>query len=416
MRPGRYDTLNFDAGKQNLTYMLKEAERDLWGFMREQSRINYKRLLEELLRFEQEEYLELESYERNPDRKGFRSGSTSITIKTSLGEIEIKRPRLRKQNYESKVLPKYTKNERQILELIANLYLVGVSTRKMKKGLEGILGKEGISSTQVSTITNRVKPEMNKFHRRDLEDKYVYLYLDGIVITIKGISGNGRKQVVLAAYGVDREGKKELIDFMVVKSESKENWEGFLFNLYERGLKGKELKLIIIDGCGGLSSALDRIYARVLRQRCWVHKLRNAAKYIRKKDQEKCLGEVKGVYKAENVTQARKRFKKWKYRWGKICPNAVNCIEKDLDELLNFFVFDKSHRIKIRTTNPIERVFKEFRRRTNVMGNHMPNMDGCEKIIYIMAVFMNERWQEKRYLRFKNMELMSKDVPLRRAA
>ena len=132
--------------------MLKEAERDLWGFMREEMRNGYKELLENLLKHEQRDYLELEENQRSRERKGYRAGYSSITIKTSLGTIKIKKPRLRKQAYESNILPKYTKNERQFLDLIANLYLVGVSTRKMSKGLESILGEDGISSTGVGAV------------------------------------------------------------------------------------------------------------------------------------------------------------------------------------------------------------------------------------------------------------------------
>ena len=297
--------------------------------------------------------------------------------------------------------------------MIANLYLVGVSTRKMAKGLESILGKEGISSTQVSVITNRVKERVERFHRRPLEDKYLFLYLDGIGITIKGADGKGREYLLLVAYGVDRNGRKEIIDFMPARSESENNWSGFLFRLYEQGLKGKALKLLIIDGSKGLSNAL---YSRVLRQRCWVHKLRNVSRYLKKKDEERCLSEAKGIYKSGSRRQAVRRFGRWKARWGKAYPKAITCMENDLDELLNFFHFHKSHWRKIRTTNPIERLFREFRRRTNVMGNHMTNMNGCEKIFYVMTEFMNERWKLRKHLRFERINKIPAELPAREAA
>ena len=412
----RHSILEFYPERQDITFMLKEAERDLWGFMREEMRRGFKYLLEGLLRYEQEEYLELERHERSRKRKGYRAGYSSITIKTSLGSIGIRRPRLRKQGYRSSVLPNYTKNERELLDLIANLYLVGVSTRKMSKGLESILGKEGVSATQVSIITNRAKEGIEEFHRRPLEDKYVYLYLDGISITIKGTDRQGRKYLLLVAYGVDHGGIKEIIDFIPVRSESENNWSGFLFNLYERGLKGKQLKLVIVDGSKGLSNALDAIYNRVLRQRCWAHKMRNVSNYLSKRDEEKCLGEAKGIYRSKSLRQALKRFKRWKARWEEAYPKATNCLEKDLDELLNFFHFDRSHWIKIRTTNPIERLFREFRRRTDVMGNHMPNMNGCEKIFFVMTEFMNERWKRRKHLHFEKITRIPAVVPKRKVA
>ncbi len=412
----RHSVLNFDPGKQDISFMLREAERDMWGFMRGEMRRSYKEILEALLKHEQEEYLRVLPNERSRYRKGFRAGYSSLTIKTSLGTIELQRPRLRKQRYQSAILPKYTKNERHLLDMIANLYLVGVSTGKMAKGLESILGKNGISSTGVSIITNRANHRVQEFHRRPLEDKYLFLYLDGISMTIKGSDGKGRKYLLLLAYGVDHKGIKELIDFLPVRSESESNWSGFLFNLYERGLKGEKLKLIIVDGGKGLAKALDGIYIRVLRQRCWVHKLRNVSSYLRKTDEEACLGEAKGIYKAHSLRQARKRFARWKANWGRVCPKAVDCIEKDLDELLNFFLFDRKHWVKIRTTNPIERAFREFRRRTNVMGNHMPNLRSCEKIFFVLTEFINERWRTRKYLHFKEIEAIPVNLPNREIA
>lgn len=413
----RHSVLDFDRDKQDLAFMLHEAARDLWGFYRDGLKAHGKMIIEYLLQEEQREHLALKRYERGgSERKGYRAGYSRIRIKTTLGEIEIRRPRLRVQEYVSRILPLYTKAEKHLLDLVANLYLVGVSTRKMAKGLESLLGEAGISAGAVSTITDRVKEKIRTYHRRKLEDKYLFLYLDGITITVQGLDGKGRKYMLLVAYGVDYKGVKELIDFMPVRSESADNWQGFLFQLYERGLKGQRLKLIIIDGCRGLANALDGIYPTVLRQRCWAHKLRNVATTLKKKDEENCLRGAKEIYKAKSVKHARKQFKRWKATWEKVYPRAVACIENDLDELLTFFLFDPRHWRRLRTTNPIERVFKEFRRRTGVMDNHLPNMDSCEKIFFVVAEFMNERWAGRNQLHFKNIESIPENLPERSAA
>jgi len=397
--------------------MLREAARDLWGYLREEQRVHARMILEELLQEEQREHLGLRRYERGgAGRRGYRAGYSMMWLKTTLGEVGVRRPRLRKQSYESRILPRYTRTERQLLDLIANLYLVGVSTRKMAKGLESLLGEAGISAGSVSVITNRVKGRIESYHRRALEDRYVYLYLDGLTMTVQGVDGKGRKHLLLVAYGVDHRGVKELIDFMPVRSESADNWEGFLFRLYERGLKGARLKLVIVDGCEGLASALDRVYPRVLRQRCWVHKLRNVAAKLRKRDEASCLAGAKRIYSAKGLRDARREFNRWKTAWGKAYPKAVACIEKDLDELLTFFLFDPRHWRRIRTTNPIERVIKEFRRRTGVMDNHLPNMDSCEKILFIIAEFMNERWAGRHRLLFRDIERIPQNLPQRNVA
>ncbi|MBI5748903.1 MAG: IS256 family transposase [Nitrospinae bacterium] len=411
MRRGRYDSLEFDIGKQDLLFMLRQAEEDVWSVLRGHQRNSFKKMLELLLNAEQEEQLELINIPR--EDPVHRSGFKPITINTHSGKITISRPRLRKQLYESKILPKYTRNEESILNLIRDLYLVGVSTRKMEIALRNILGRYGISAGSVSNITGEIIPEIETFHKRVIEDIYIYLYLDGITMTVNGNDAKGKKYILLVAYGVNKYGVKEIIDFVMVKSESYDNWSGFLFNLYERGLKGENLKLIIIDGSPGLSQALDGLWQRTLRQRCWMHKLTNVCKYLKKKDEEACIDEARGIYKAKSLRQAQKRFIRWKERWNKLYPKAVNCIEKDIDELLTIFHFDESHRIKLRTTNPIERSFKEFRRRTNVMDNHLPNISACEKIFYIMSKFLNERWHDKRWLIFKNIERIPNNLPVR---
>lgn len=411
MRRGRYDSLEFEIGKQDLCFMLKEAEQDVWSVLRGHQRGSFKKMLELLLNAEQDQELELINIPR--DNPIYRSGYKPITINTTIGRVMINRPRLREQLYESKVLPKYTKNEESILNLIRDLYLVGVSTRKMEVALRNILGRYGISAASVSNITGQVIPEIESFHKRPIEDIYVYLYLDGITITVAGNDGKGKKYILLVAYGVNKYGMKEIIDFVMVRSESYDNWNGFLFNLYERGFKGVNLKLIIVDGGKGLSQALDSLWQRTLRQRCWMHKLMNVCKYLKKSDEDICINQARGIYNAVSLRQAIKRFNAWKDRWNKLYPKAVNCIEKDLDELLTIFHFDESHRIKLRTTNPIERAFKEFRRRTNVMDNHLPNISACEKIFYVMSKFLNERWREKRWLIFKYIERIPDSLPAR---
>ena len=411
MRRGRYDSLEFDSGKQDLCFMLKEAEQDVWSVLKGHQRGSFKKMLEFLLDAEQDKELEIINIPR--DNPVHRAGYTPITINTTSGKITVHRPRLRKQLYQSKVLPKYTKNEGAILRLIQDLYLVGVSTRKMETALRNILGRYGLSAASVSNITGRIIPEITAFHKRPIEDIYVYLYLDGITMTVNGNDGTGKKYLLLVAYGVNTRGVKEIIDFVMVKSESYDNWSGFLFNLYERGLKGSNLKLIIVDGGTGLSQALDGLWQRTLRQRCWAHKLRNVCTYLKKSDEDSCINQARGIYSAISLRQARKRFNAWKDKWRKAYPKAVTCIEKDLDELLNVFHFDESHRIKIRTTNPIERTFKEFRRRTNVMDNHLPNISACEKIFYVMSKFLNERWRDKRWLIFKNIERIPDNLPVR---
>lgn len=177
-----------------------------------------------------------------------------------------------------------------------------------------------------------------------------------------------------------------------LKSEA--SWTAFLSNLYARGLKGARTKLITIDGCPGLIKALDLVYPYVLRQRCWVHKLKNVSGYLPRKYQESCLAEAKTIYLSSSQKEARKRFRAWKARWQVLAPKATFCLEKDLDELLTFLLFPKEHWSKVRTTNPIERAFREVRRRTRPIST-FTNKASCERIIFGIIFYLNKKWEAR---------------------
>ncbi len=171
-------------------------------------------------------------------------------------------------------------------------------------------------------------------------------------------------------------------------------WEGLLNSLYNRGLKGDNAKLITIDGSGGLKSALKVVYPHVPIQRCWAHKLRNISNYLKKAYQEECIAEARKIYKAKSKYLAITEFKNWKRMWAKKAPKAVYCLEKDLEELLNCFDCPKNHWIRIRTTNAIERSFKEVRRRTRVFSC-FSNRQSCDRIIYAIFTHLNNKWKER---------------------
>ncbi len=198
----------------------------------------------------------------------------------------------------------------------------------------------------------------------------------------------------LVAYGIKFDGTRELIDFRVSKSES--DWEVFLRDLYRRGLTGERLRMIIVDGGKGLKAALDMVYPHVKRQRCWVHKLRNVAHRLPARYREDCLKGARKIYLAKNKTEAIKSFKVWKQKWAKVVPKAVICLEEDLEELLAFFDEDKKLWSKLRTTNAIERIFRELRKRTRPMCT-FSNVQSGDRIIYALFVKYNKKWKEHRY-------------------
>jgi len=277
------------------------------------------------------------------------------------------------------------------------MFLAGVSTRKVQEVLQPMLG-ESLSPQSVSRIVKSLDAEVKSFHQRRIEDKYRYLFFDGITLKVKGAAGV-KKRFVLCAYGITGNGHRELVSFRQATAESEAQWEAFLQDLYERGLEGKQTHLVTTDGCPGLHRALDTVYPYVPRQRCWAHKLRNVASKLRRKNQPECLAQVKLVYLAETAREATSRFRDWARRWRSVEPKAVKCLEADMDEMLSFLTCPRSHWSKIRTTNAVERAFREVRRRTRPMSCFQ-NSVSVDRLIYGVISHLNNAWKEKPLFEF----------------
>ncbi|MEE8329417.1 MAG: IS256 family transposase [Thermodesulfovibrionia bacterium] len=351
-----------------------------------------KKLIEEALDAERSEWICCSLYERSSERQDQRNGYWKRWITLKDGRLEIKMPRIRSGSYESQIIPRYKQRVKEVDEALKKIFLSWASTRLTGAALRPIIG-EAISAQTISNIAKSLDKEVKRYHNRKIEDKYLYLFLDGIVLKTKTGFGS-KKKAILVAYGIGIDGKRELIDFMVTKHESEKRWEGFLNRLYNRGLAGDALGLITTDGNAGLENAVDNIYPYVKRQRCWAHKMRNVANNLKRKCVDKCINEARGIYSAENRKEAVKVFKRWAYKWKDISPKAVKCIEKDLEELLNVFYCPKEIRKKLRTTNVIERAFREVRRRTRPMSC-FNNSQSIERIVYAVLSHLNDKWRIK---------------------
>jgi putative transposase len=348
---------------------------------------------------EMTEYTQAQSYERTENRLDYRNGYYWRRLDTELGPLDkLKVPRSRLGLFRSKVFEYYQRRQKAVNEAICNVFLAGVSTRDVSYAIKPLL-ETTFSASCVSGVTKSLDSKVKEFHKRKLLDEYQFLFLDGITLSVKG-SLKAVKKLALVAYGITVFGKKELISFRPASSESQNCWEAFLNDLYSRGLKGDNLKLIITDGSKGLHAALDIVYAYTKRQHCWVHKLRNVSKTLRKSDEKQALAEAKKIYKAKTKREAVRLFRLWKKHWYRLYPKAVNCIEKDLDELLNFLEIPLPEEYKalirkrIRTTNVIERAFREVRRRTRPMSC-FTNQDSVNRIIYAILTRLNNKWKDK---------------------
>jgi transposase-like protein len=284
---------------------------------------------------------------------------------------------------------RYQRRHREVDHFARTLFFLGVSTRGVSEALEVLLGFEP-SAAAVSAIVAGLDAQVKAFHERPLSDEYLYLFLDGVTMTIKEMPG-AQTRLVLVAYGITPEGRRALLDYKIVKSESASEWEQFLNNLYERGLKGASLRLIVTDGGSGLRAALPLVYGEVPQQLCWAHKLRNVAGLLKKEQQAPCLQQAAAIYRAGTRRAARQAWDEWRARWEGEAPKAVACLERDLEALLAFLACPGEHHRRIRTTNYIERLFREVRRRTRPMGA-FANKASCDRMLYGTLTRIDRRW------------------------
>lgn len=338
------------------------------------------------------------------EKVDYRNGYRYRDLLTRYGNIQdIVVPRLRFGKFTTVVFANYQRRMKAVDRALKDIFLAGVSTRRVSEALSCLIDTP-VSASTVSKVTKELDTQVRLFQNRALLDEYQYLILDGINLKVKeGLKY--KKKAILVAYGITFLGIREIISFRQVTQETKPAWLASLNDLYRRGLIGKNLRLIIIDGHKGLRSALEEVYPFIKVQRCWAHKMRNVVNYVSRKRQKECSREAATIYNAESKQHAIEQFKIWRRKWSRISPEAVNCLEKDLSDMLNFFDYPKEHRKKIRTTNAIERSFREVRRRVRTM-NCFTNAASCDRIIFAIFNHLNKHWKEHPFRRFNQLEEM----------
>ena len=265
----------------------------------------------------------------------------------------------------------------------------------------------GISHQTVSNISRVLDREVAKYHRRKLTKRYRFLYFDAVHLSKKGAL-KVVKKTVLTATGITHEGVHERIDFLISSGESEASWEGFIDDLYKRGLTGEGVELIVVDGSSALANALERVYPRIARQLCWAHKMRNVSSYLSKTQWAKVKPYVQAISHAENRKEAIGAFWEFSRRFKEKHPRAVKTVADNLDHLLEFYrVRPRREELKgkdaeerrqmklalwrqLRTTNLIERSFREVKRRTRPMGV-FENIESMERIIFSVFYYLDQK-------------------------
>ena len=358
----------------------------------EHVRSEVKRLLEEALEAERTDWLGVGRYVRDEaGRQDYRNGYYRRDLGTRLGLLRRLRVPRTRRSCRSQLLPRYQRRQESVNGLVREAFLRGVSTRQVGEVLEPVLG-ESYSPQTVSRIARGLDQAVAAFHQRRLRDEYVYIFLDGVVLKVRDRGGQVRRRWVLVAYGITALGQREVIAYQLARGESETSWTAFLQGMFLRGLEGRRLRLVVTDGSSGLRAALALVWPQVPRQRCWAHKLRNIADKVPKKEGS-CVREAAAIYQADSRRTALRVYRAWALKWREQRPRAVASLERDWEELLNFFTVPPAHWRKVRTTNVIERCFREVRRRTRPMSS-FTNPASCDRIIFGVISHLNRSWEK----------------------
>ncbi len=378
---------------QRFQGFVRDLQESFWGDFQGRTREMLKKLLEADAEQQMADYLGLKWHERagaEQPRVDYRNGFYERDYVTPLGEIRLRIPRTRQRSFLPRWIGRLERRAPEVAELIRQAFLRGISTRQVGRVIAVLTGEE-VSAQTVSRLTRVLDRAVRAFHQARLGDDWAYLILDGVWLKVRRAFGPQRV-LLLVAYGVRPNGERQLLAFCRAKGESQAAWEGFLQELFARGLQGRKLQLVITDGCVGLARALETVYPRARHQRCWVHKMRNILEKVRRRDEPQVKADAQKMYLAGNLAGARRAFEQFRFRWRSRYPAMVHQLERDVEELLQFFHFPPHLWKKLRTTNAIERCFVEVRRRTRPMVV-FTNVESVDRIIYAIFSRFNEDWR-----------------------
>ena len=352
-------------------------------------------LLNEAMKIERQEALKAAPYERSPERAGYANGFKEREYASRMGSLRVEIPQVRGFSFYPRCLEKGERSEKALKLAVAEMYVQGVSTRKVRAITEELCGFE-ISSTQVSRCAKLLDEELQKFRERPLTARYAYVYFDAIYEKVRH-DHSIIDMATLIAVGVNEDGKREILGISSKLSEAEVHWRAFFEDLQKRGLSG--VRLFISDDHAGMGAARKSVFPSVKWQRCQFHMAQNAQSYSPKESMRKELGEaVRMIFHSYDYVEAQEEKRKCIEKYKVSAPEFVKWVENSIDEGLTCFSFPKAHRKCIRTVNGLERLNREIRRRTRV-ATLFPNVASCERLITAVLQEVHEGWiTGKRYL------------------
>ena len=397
------------ASGAKFTDVIKVEEEKIRSHVDEVVRESVEETLNGLLQAEADQLCGAERYERSADRMDTRAGSYTRKLHTKAGEVALKVPRLRSLPFETQIIERYRRRESSVEEALIEMYLAGVSVRRVEDITEALWGNR-VSPSAVSELNQKIYGRIETWRNRPIEGEHVYVYLDGICLK-RSWGGEVRNVSVLVAIGVRRDGYREVLGVCEGTKEDKEGWRNFLRHLKERGLNG--VRLLVSDKCLGLMEVLGEFYPDARWQRCVVHWYRNVLSVVPKAKAKKVAAMLKAIHAQEDRQAARKKAgdvveKLREMRLGK----ASDAVGEGVEETLSYMEFPPEHWRQIRTNNPLERIMREIRRRTRVVGAFPDGNSALMLVAARLRHIAGTRWGTRRYLDMDRLREQEQEEPV----
>jgi len=346
-------------------------------------------------------------YERTEARKDTRAGHYARSLHTPAGEVEVKVPKLRTLPFETAIIERYRRRETSVEEALVEMYLAGVSVRRVEDITEALWGTK-VSPGTVSRLNAKIYKTIEAWRMRPIEGTHPYVYLDGIALK-RSWGGEVRNVSVLVAVGVNKEGYREILGVAEGAKEDKASWAGFLRHLKERGLKGVEL--VTSDKCLGLVESLGEFYPKVAWQRCVVHFYRNVFTVVPKSKVKEVAAMLKAIHAQEDKEEAVRKATIVAEKLEKMkLARAATIIREGIKETLSYYRFPREHWRRIRTNNPLERIMREIRRRTNVVGCFPDGNSALMLVAARLRHIAGTKWGLRQYLKMDRIEEQAREL------
>jgi transposase-like protein len=380
----------------------EEAVKDHLG---EMVRSTVEETLNQMLEAEADRLCNAEKYERTEARRDTRAGHYQRKLQTKAGDVSLNMPKLRRQTFETAIIERYRRRESSVEEALIEMYLAGVSVRRIEDITQALWGSK-VSPGTISNLNKKVYKHIEAWRNRPIEGDYPYVYLDGIVLK-RSWGGEVCNVSVLVAIGVNAQGYRKVLGVAEGAKEDKAGWSNFLHHLRERGLRG--VRLIISDACMGLVESAREYYPQARWQRCTVHFYRNVFSVVPRRRMAEVAAMLKAVHASEDLAAALEKAEAVceKLKTMKL-PKAAEKVKAGISETLTYYHFPRQHWRRIRTNNGLERIMKEIRRRTRVVGAFPDGNSALMLCAARLRHIAGTKWGKKRYL---NMDLL-KDMEL----